>query len=73
MSVGAIIGAVLWVLLYLGIALQLVWSRKEPDLRAVWLLLFALLPPIALIIYLLVGINYRRASVRERLHARSLN
>lgn len=73
MSVGAIIGAVLWVLLYLGIALQLVWSRKEPDLRAVWLLLFALLPPITLIIYLLVGINYRRVSVRERLHARSLN
>ena len=73
MSVWAIIGAVLWVLLYLGIAIQLLWSRKDPDLRAVWLLLFALFPPIASVIYLLVGINYRRQRVRERLHGRTFS
>lgn len=72
MPTGFYIGTVLWGLLYLGIAWQVIRSRSEPDAKSMWLLFFALLPPVAIIIYLLVGIDYRRPGVRMRLHGRTL-
>lgn len=71
MPIGVYIGSAVWALLYLGIAWQIIRSKKEPDVQILWVLFFALLPPVALVIYLLVGINYRRPGVRKRLHGRS--
>lgn len=66
-----VISAVLWGLLWICAAFQLLHSKKEQDTKLFWLFFFALLPPVALVIYLLVGINYQRPAVRERLHGRS--
>ena len=63
--------AILWVLLCIGFAYQILRSQKDPDLLLFWLLFFALVPPVAAIVYCLAGINYRRPCVRERLHSRS--
>ncbi len=63
--------AILWVLLCIGFAYQILRSQKDPDMLLFWLLFFALVPPVAAIIYCLSGINYRRPRVRERIHSRS--
>jgi cardiolipin synthase len=63
--------AILWVLLCAGFTYQILHSQKDPDLLLFWLLIFALAPPLAAIIYCLAGINYRRPYVRERLHSRT--
>ena len=68
---GTVIFAVLWGLLCVGVAFQLLYSRKDPDMKLFWFFFFAVLPPVALVIYLLAGIDYRRPSVRKRLHGYS--
>lgn len=68
---GAIIGGGFWSLVYLAIAYQIVRSKKDPDVKFFWLFFFALFLPLAIILYLLVGIQYRRPAVRKRIHARS--
>ena len=63
--------AILWALLCAGFAYQIIRGQKDPDILLFWILFFVLFPPVAAIVYCLTGINYRRPSVRERLHSRS--
>ncbi len=73
MPTGLLISSFLWALLYIGIAFQIIRSGKDPDVKLGWLLFLALFPPVALFIYMLSGIHYRREEVRRRLHARFLD
>ena len=63
--------AILWALLCVAFACQILHSQKDPDLLLFWILFFALVPPVAAVLYCFAGINYRRPRVRERLHSRS--
>ena len=73
MPISAIIGTILWSVLYLSIAVQVTMSRKDSDAKLFWLVFAALFLPLALPLYLLTGIHYRRPDARERLHSRSLD
>ena len=73
MPISAIIGTILWSVLYLSIAVQVTLSRKDSEAKLFWLVFAALFLPLALPLYLLTGIYYRRPLVRERLHARSVD
>ena len=73
MPISAIIGTILWSVLYLSIAVQITMSRKDSDAKLFWLVFAALFLPLALPLYLLTGIHYRRPDARERLHSRSLD
>ena len=73
MPISAIIGSILWGVLYLSIAIQVTLSRKDSDAKLFWLVFAALFLPLALPLYLLTGIYYRRPDVRERQHARSVD
>ncbi len=73
MPISAIIGTILWSVLYLSIAVQITMSRKDSDAKLFWLVFAALFLPLALPLYLLTGIHYRRPDARERLHGRSLD
>ncbi len=72
MPLGILIGSVLWVALFLGVAYQLLRSGKDPVTQFFWLFFFLFAPPVALVAYLLTSINYNRPVVRERLHGRSV-
>ena len=73
MPISAIIGTILWSVLYLSIAVQITMSRKDSDAKLFWLVFAALFLPLALPLYLLTGIHYRRPDARERLHGRSMD
>ena len=73
MPISAIIGTILWSVLYLSIAVQVTMSRKDSDAKLFWLVFAALFLPLALPLYLLTGIHYRRPDARERLHGRSMD
>lgn len=66
-------GTILWSVLYLSIAVQITMSRKDSDAKLFWLVFAALFLPLALPLYLLTGIHYRRPDARERLHGRSMD
>ena len=59
------------VLLYLGVAYQLLLSNKNWESKLFWLL-FILVPVAGPLIYLLAGIDYRRDAVRKALHGTML-
>ena len=63
---------VLLPLLYLGVVYMVLRSGNDPDSQLAWLLAFLLVPPLALVIYLLAGINYRRPHILSRLHGKSV-
>ena len=73
MPISAIIRTILWSVLYLSIAVQITMSRKDSDAKLFWLVFAALFLPLALPLYLLTGIHYRRPDARERLHGRSMD
>ena len=73
MPISAIIRTILWGVLYLSIAVQITMSRKDSDAKLFWLVFAALFLPLALPLYLLTGIHYRRPDARERLHGRSMD
>ncbi len=50
----------LWTVLYLFLVVCILRDNADPDMKLIWILLIGLLPPVGIILYLLMGINYRR-------------
>ena len=50
----------LWTVLYLFLVVCILRDNADPDMKLICILLIGLLPPVGIILYLLMGINYRR-------------
>ena len=72
MSIGGIIACILWAVLYLCISYWVLHHVDDPDSRQLWLLAFLLCMPLAMIFFLLAGIDYRTPAQLQRLHGKSL-
>lgn len=70
MSAVSVILAIVVVMLYVGIALFIILDDGDSGWKVTWLLAISLFPVLGLLFYLVMGVNYRRLGVRERLHAK---
>ncbi len=70
MSVISVILGLVVVMLYVGIVLFIILDDGDSGWKVTWLLAISLFPVVGLLFYLVMGVNYRRLGVRERLHAK---
>ena len=70
MSAVSVILAIVVVMLYVGIVLFIILDDGDSGWKVTWLLAISLFPVLGLLFYLVMGVNYRRLGVRERLHAK---
>ena len=72
MPIAKLVFLLLWGVLGLGTAVQLLLSSKDADTRVFWLLWVLLVPVVGVLCYCVFGINYRTEKTRQRLHAVTL-
>lgn len=72
MTALTIILALATVLFYLGIVYQLVMGNRPASSKLFWILFLLFVPVVGLLAYLVFGLNYQNAKVRESLHAKTL-
>lgn len=64
----SIIGSILFVILVTGTVIVILTDSTRASSKITWILIIALLPVLGLILYLIMGINYRRPQYKLRNH-----
>ena len=70
MSPASVILVTIVAMLYLSIVLFILLDDGDSGWKVTWLLVISLLPVVGLILYLLLGVHYRRFGIMQRLHGK---
>lgn len=68
-----LIAAILYALFFVGTLLIVIFDDGDSGRKVAWLLVITLFPVVGLVLYYLIGINYRHHWYFEKMHQRSID